>query len=323
MGCDTTLEAATNTTPQSCHVGTCDCDTIWSLAQQFAYLRLSNPTGDFRSCLVESYSARARRIAGTYARFYLELEEGGDPEKKGRFYWMALGAFASKTVACTLEAWQLWLQQKMVSETTKEGLGKGNFWLFCDISGWHWYYSNFPDSFQTCVESRNAGNYVPKVRAQVEKLPWASQALPIINNLGPSGYIRTGFKLVRQYEQEQNESDRLAIQFKHLLAIADHEQRVILQPLIYADEDFAFWIKFQRSRFVSWISPNLELTFTSSCYTEDESAKSTAPEGTILEDERSRMAWISEAAKLFHDLMKIRRHYMEGQLEAMSGWINN
>ncbi|WP_157451420.1 DUF2515 family protein [Caldimonas taiwanensis] len=46
---------------------------------------------------------RARRLAAIYARFYPELEDGGKPQWKGRFYWMALGAFASKTVACSLE----------------------------------------------------------------------------------------------------------------------------------------------------------------------------------------------------------------------------
>jgi hypothetical protein len=26
-----------------------------------------------------------------------------------------------------------------------DGLGKGNFWLFCDISGWHWYYAGLSE----------------------------------------------------------------------------------------------------------------------------------------------------------------------------------
>lgn len=312
----------TNTTAQSCTDGTCNCDTIWSLAQQFSYLRLSNQTADFRACLIESYSARARRIAGTYARFYLERDEGCNPDKKGRFYWMALGAFASKTVACTLETWQVWIQNKVISKKTREGLGKGNFWLFSDICGWHWYYANFQDSFFTCLEVRNSDNYVPAVKTQVAKLPWSREALPIINNLGPSDYIRTGFKLVEEYENEIEPAARLSIQLKHLLAIADHEQRVILQPLIYGDDDFSFWIGVQRSGFVSWISPNLELVFSSACSTEDEKLKSVAPGETILEDERSRMAWIGEAAQMFHRLMQERHHYMESQLSAMTGWID-
>jgi len=122
----TTVTATTNTTPQSCVSVQCDCNTMWSLVQQFSYLRLADETGDFKSKLVKDYAVRARRIAATYARFYLEQEKGCDSAKKGRFYWMALGAFASKTVACTLEAWQVRTQATLVSKKTKEGLGKGN-----------------------------------------------------------------------------------------------------------------------------------------------------------------------------------------------------
>ena len=110
MSDPTIVEAMTNTTPQSCVTVKCDCNTMWSLAQQFCYLRLSTPTDDFKSVLITDYAVRARRIAATYARFYLEQEQGGDIKKKGRFYWMALGAFASKTVACALDAWQVHAQ---------------------------------------------------------------------------------------------------------------------------------------------------------------------------------------------------------------------
>ena len=53
------------------------------------------------------YEQRARRIAAIYARIYLEMEKelGGNPNLKGRFYWMGLGAFASKTVAATFDSW--------------------------------------------------------------------------------------------------------------------------------------------------------------------------------------------------------------------------
>src|SRR5688572_18652283 len=101
MSDPTTVVAKTNTTAGSCTAVQCDCHTMWSMAQQFAYLRLANETGAFKAQLVKGYSVRARRIAATYARFYLEQEDGGNSALKGRFYWMALGAFASKTVACT------------------------------------------------------------------------------------------------------------------------------------------------------------------------------------------------------------------------------
>ncbi len=315
-----TVTAMTNTTPDSCVEVRCSCNTMWSLAMQFSYLRLSDETGDFRAKLVADYAVRARRIAATYARYYLELEDGCEPDKKGRFYWMALGAFASKTVACTLETWQV-RTQKRLSNKTSEGLGKGNFWLFCDISGWHWYYAKYNNSFDMCLESRNSDNFVPDVKRQVAELPWSAKALPKINKMQVSKYIKTGFEKVREFERETEPEDRRPIQFDHLMAIADHEQRIILQPLIYDDPDFAFWIRLQRSAWVNWAAPDLELVFSSACETGDENLSSVAPEGTKLEDVKSRMKWIGEAALRFHELMGRSPNNVERELQVIADWV--
>ncbi len=311
----------TNTTPNSCVEVKCDCNTMWSLAQQFSYLRLSDETAPFKSTLVKSYAVRARRIAATYARFYLELEQGGNAAKKGRFYWMALGAFASKTVACTLETWQLRTQATVLSSTTREGLGKGNFWLFCDISGWHWYYSMYAGSFDMCLDSRNSDNFAIAVKTQVKKLPWSAEALPKIKKLAVSKEIKLGFAKVKEFEGETNVRRRPQIQLDHLLAIADHEQGVILQPLIYDDPAFVKWLEVQRSPWVSWAAPGLELVFSSACGTNNATLKSVAPGDTKLENFKSRMKWIDAAAKDFHGLMEKFPAYMEGELRAMAGWV--
>jgi hypothetical protein len=314
----TTLNAMTNPTPNSCVEVNCDCNTMWSMAQQYSYLRLSDEIAPFKSNLVKDYAVRARRVAATYARFYLEQEDGGEQAKKGRFYWMALGAFASKTVACTLETWQL--SVPVMSTTTKEGLGKGNFWLFCDISGWHWYYCKYPKTFDMCVDSRNANNYVTAVKAQVKKLPWSAEALPKIKNLAVSPYIKSGFAKVKEFENQTDARRRPAIQLDHLLAIADHEQGVILQPLIYDDKDFAGWVKFQRTTLGTLASPAVELVFSHACSTDTEALKSVPPKDTKLEDLDSRMKWIGKAAEQFHKLMGERKGYMEGELATMAGW---
>lgn len=244
------VEGKTNNKDQSCVDAVCDCNTMWSIVQEMATSRLSEQTGPYKRRLIKSYAVRARRIAATYARFYLEQEDGGSPDRKGRFYWMALGAFASKTVACTLESWQVRTQAYLVSERTKEGLGKGNFWLFCDISGWHWYYSKFQGSFDQCVGSRNSDHYVPAVKAGVTKLPWSQEALPKINNLKVSAEIRSAFRKVKEYESTASRKAKDLLQMGHLLDVANHEQGVILQPLIYEDKDFSFWIRLQRNWFV-------------------------------------------------------------------------
>lgn len=319
MADSTTVEAPTNTTPQSCVSVNCDCITLWSLAQQFSYLRLGDEIAPFKSKFLKDYAVRARRIAATYARFYLEQEDGGDHAKKGRFYWMALGAFASKTVACTLETWQLGVP--IMSKTTREGLGKGNFWLFCDISGWHWYYCKNPKTFDMCLDSRNADNYSTAVKAQVKKLPWNAEALPKIKNLTVSPYIKTGFAKVREFENQTDARRRPAVQLDHLLAIADHEQSVILQPLIYDDRDFADWVKFQRTTLGTLASPTVELVFSHACSTDTAALKSLPAKDTKLENFESRMKWIAKAAEQFHKLMGERKGYMEGELATMAGWL--
>lgn len=321
MADPTTIETMTNTTPLSCVEGVCTCDTMWSLAQQFCYVRLSDPIPPtaFRHKLVEDYAVRARRIAATYARCYLEQETsaGSDGSKKGRFYWMALGAFASKTVACTLE-----LRRVQVARTTYHGLGKGNLWLFNDIAGWHYYYSRYQSSFQTCRDQRDTSKLVPTVKKQVDKLPWSAEALGKINNLKVSSHIKTGFSKVKEFEDETDSLERPKIQMEHLLAIADHEQRVILQQLIYNDTVFNLGIMAQRTRPFSWISPDLELVFTSACSTDTPELKSVAPEGTELEEVESRMQWIRQAAAKFHGRMQFFKFQMENELQTIAGWVN-
>lgn len=313
-----TVIAQTNTTPKSCVDVNCNCDTMWSFAQQFSTVRLCTHSGEHKGKLVRDYSVRARRIAGTYARFYLETEDGGNFEKKGRYYWMALGAFASKTVACTFDAWQV-KGMTPFDDTVWEGLGKGNFWLFCDISGWHWYRSMYPKSFDQCLAKRNAENYVGPVKTQLKQLPWMEEALPTIKNFSVSKEIIAGFKKVDEYEKATNK-ERPAIQLAHLIEIAKHEQGVILQPLIYEDKSFAARVGLQRAWYANWASPPIELVFTHACSTEGAKLKSVAPEGTKLESFDSRMKWILNAANEFHFLMQHQALAMEKELEIMAGW---
>jgi hypothetical protein len=185
------------------------------MAQQFSTARLCTLTGEYEGKLVRDYSVRARRIAATYARFYLETEDGGNPALKGRYYWMALGAFASKTVACTFDAWQV-KGMTPFDDTVWEGLGKGNLWLFCDISGWHWYRNMYPKSFDMCIRARNAENYVAQVKTQLRRLPWNVEVLPKIRNFLASEQVIAGFKKIDEYESAIDKN-RPAIQIAHLL----------------------------------------------------------------------------------------------------------
>lgn len=107
-----------------------------------------------------------------------------------------------------------------------------------------------------------------------------------------------------------------------LLAIAEHEQKIVLQPLIYEDEGFAWWLRQQRKAWVKWASPTLQLVFAAACDTDDPELKSVAPDDMVLEDFKSRFFWIEKAANKYHGLMQKRQLDMEAELQIIASWID-
>lgn len=322
---------AVNDTPNKTHQITITCNELWSFAQKFSYERLSDKKKDGEYELIGLYAARARRISATYARFYLETEQGGDKSKIGRYYWMALGAFASKTVACLLDKFQLNASYFLGKATfgtidahnIANGLGQGNLWLFGDIAPAHWFYNHYPDHFfngMDCIHKRHCDKLVEPVKSNVKALPWSAKSLPKINNLAASADLIKGFEHVVQIEKMAPSKIRRAKQLDHLLAIADHEQRRVLQPLIYNDPNFNKWTARERWALVHWMAPKYELVFTHECTTDDSNLKSVAPEDLIVENEQSRMNWIAKAAEKFHDLMNTKTAHMTNELNTMANW---
>ncbi|MCF6260971.1 MAG: hypothetical protein L3J98_12575 [Gammaproteobacteria bacterium] len=336
-----TTEEPVNTSndiPDKTHEITVGCDLLWSLAQQFAYLRLSDKTGDNEYKFIGLYAARARRIAATYARFYLETEDGGDTDKTGRYYWMALGAFASKTVACILDSWQV--QTSYFTGTISlgitdmkaiaNGLGRGNLWLYNDIAPAHWFYNRYPEHFfngMICLNKRDANDLREPVKVTLNNLPWASESLGPVNHFKPSPYIIDGFEKVLQIERTNAGALRSELQLEHLLAIADHEQREVLQPLIYNDPVFKKWMSRGRERdfWTLWglASLTYQLVFTHQCEDSDPQLKSVAPGDMKVEEEESRMAWIEDAANMFHELMNDEEAHMMNELRTIAAWVNS
>jgi hypothetical protein len=323
-----------NDAPAKTQQVTITCNELWSSAQQFSYRRLSDRKSDGTYKLIGLYAARARRISATYARFYLETEDGGDPSKKGRYYWMALGAFASKTVACLLDGFQLNASYFMGKATfggidghnIANGLGQGNLWLFGDIAPAHWFYSHYPHHFfngMDCIHKRHCDRLVEPVKSHVKALPWSGKSLGKIKYFEASPDLIEGFEYVVQIEQMAPSPGRRAKQMEHLLVIADHEQGAVLQPLIYEDPDFSKWTKRERSPWIRWMSPTYELVFSHECSTGDTALKSVAPDDLEIENFRSRMAWIRNAAEKFHGLMETKTSYMEAELRTMAGWKNS
>lgn len=314
--------STTNQDQNSCATVDLDCDHMWSMAQQFAYTRLCDKK-DNKLYLTGMAASRARRIAATYARFYLETEVGGDPKLKGRYYWMGLAAFASKTVACSLEDPAVAYTGGAVN--VFDQLAKGNFWLFMDIAPWHWYWSNNNNSFDKCKTIRSSKTCVTKVKNVLDKLPWSAEALPRIKHFEWNSNVEKGMLKVKQFQSAAS-IDRPQIQFDHLLAIANHEQDNILQQLIYNNGVFRFWLGVQRAPGLKELLPNLKIVFSNACDTNQSRLESYAPEDTILENLASRMKWIVKVAEKYHGLMQGTTQesdiaYMEQELRTIAGWV--
>ncbi|MGP9600496.1 DUF2515 family protein [Psychrobacter sp. AOP42-A1-21] len=341
----------TNTTINSCTPKTCTCEELWSVSQQFCLERMSEEVSSNTYNLLDSYSVRARRIAGTYARLYLEIERDGnrkigDSSKKGRFYWMALGAFASKTVACTLEHWTLTVTKHGFVVTASDWFGQGNFWLFQDIAGWHHYYSKFGSAvFFNCIDKRNTNTLVPQIKSALNKADWATDSLPKINNLKSNNYIKKGFDEVKKFEElpssNKVKSQRAQAQYQNVLIIAQHEQGKVLQPLIY--EQWRHTLEVDAMGLAGPFAPAVQLIFSSSCSIPQVLATGITPQrpktvddpnyvdkyvsrpdsNIVLYNYKSRMKWINKAAEKFHGLMQKEEQYMLDQLQTMAGWYDD
>lgn len=320
----------TNAKECSVHEVVLGCDKLWAMGQEEAIRRLSkkrsSASGKYE--LISDFSARAARIAAAYASFYLEQGEDGKPELKGRFYWMGLAAFASKQVKCGLD----FIPKEPYLTLTplafqpplrigKNELGKGNFWLFQDIFVWHWFYSKYKDQFDECAPERNARSCEGQIKTNIDSLPWAEDALGILGNLHVTDEIKKGFNAIRDYETSPSGEMRRTAQLASLIAIADHEQRKILQPLIYENGPFRTTLKlqatFERAPFV----PVRVAAFSTACDVKQPELRVQMTDGDLY-DEVDRMKFITNIANGYHELMKTRKTYMDGEIRTISTWAN-
>lgn len=337
----------TNQTPKSCHSEKCTCNTFWSILQQTSYIKLSNKTGNNQYRLEEWYEQRARRIAAIYARIYLEMEKelGGNPNLKGRFYWMGLGAFASKTVAATFDSWvtrEGYQHNKIISNyldapKSVHIFAKGNLWLFMDVAPWHWAWALSPGSFEQCKASRNASNYIAPVKKALNALPWASTALPGVKGFKLTYEIQEAFKKLPLIENlKPNSKKALRYQIVHLKLIAVQEQKNILQnicwnhPWMRAGAEVQRIVNYPKTfiRFHSSYEEEMNGLFGKSDkerYNLREDPFSYAPGDMKAEEYDSRMKWILDVADKYHRLMSTDpgREYIEKHLRIIATWANS
>ncbi|WP_260411717.1 DUF2515 family protein [Pseudomonas glycinae] len=308
-----------------------NCAHLWSLAQFQAIKRLSvyrkeyYVFGDTKWMLVGDFSARAARIAGVYASFYLEKEDGGKEAFKGRFYWMGLAAFASKQVKCGLDFTKLATAAmpigKPVVDIGKNGLGKGNFWLFQDIFCWHWFYSQYPTKFVGCAGDRDSEKFEEKIKTGLKILPWAKESLGVIDNFKVKSEVTEAFSYIKKVESEAPGTARQALQYKSLIATANHEQLNILQPLIYEDPVFQTILDVQKASEGMPLVPLRSAAFSTACDVKDPKLREQMHEGDLY-SAQNRMDFIQKIADKYHALMINRTEYMEGMISEIAAWRN-
>lgn len=336
----------TNSNIGSCSDAQCNCIQFLQIYQQEAMKRVSNLVSANNYELEPGYEARARRIASVYAKVFLETEVGGNSNLLGRYYWMGLGAFASKTVAMVFNATRSTIAYNfdifIDSDEALDTFAKGNLWLFMDISLWHYVWSVSPSSFEKCKGKRDVRKFVD-LKTSINNLPWSS-CLSDINYLKVTPEINEAFGLLPTIESIFNANPTLSLKFhtaqkqllKHILGVAVQEQKNILQKIAWDDESLKSNLKAQRRIYLNWATIDQTLGLSSDYDVDKLKKRSDAkrlseapwiapPKGTIVENYDSRMAWINDAAKKYHRLMlnDKGRNFLISEMRIIATWGNS
>ena len=342
-------QSSTNTTENSCKTVQCDCLTFWEIYQQETIKRVSNLQKLNHYTLEPGYEARARRIASVYAKIFLEQELNSNKQLKGRYYWMGLGAFASKTVATVFKHRGSVLGYNVNVQEAINLFALGNLWLFMDIAPWHLAWSTSQKSSEQCKNLRDVSQFT-HIKNTVMNLPWSS-CLPKINNLKitkQTPQVSQAFALLPMIEKiflnEKKEKDKYQKAskqlYQHLMFVAVQEQRNILQKIVWENCSVKFGAWMQR-----WFMGMPDATLVlSSDYSVDEVKKNwfgnytgskadqlteikedvyiSPLSDTKAEDYDSRMIWIGKAAEKYHRLMldDKGRSFLHQELRIITGW---
>ena len=203
---------------------------------------------------------------------------------------MGLGAFASKTVAFSFSAWQ----SNFDTEATRI-LAAGNFWLFMDVSPWHWGYNQCEQSFNKCFEKRDYSNLAkvqPKVATAIQQFISFFGEPETLKEIGyfktrRESYLMKSFEYLQEVEKllrkKRPKEEIREVQFKHLIELANHEQRVVLQPLCWNKPKLRSAMELMRNPFVSIAAPDLKLVLTEHQNSQDSRFVSTPSDKEVLE----------------------------------------
>lgn len=162
----------------------------------------------------------------------------------------------------------------------------------------------------------------------------ALNTLVRLRNFEVTEAITTTYQHITNEFLESKKSEKLDFQINELLFIAKHEQRRVLQPLIYSDPFLKQTMDTNHkfSRLTSgWISPKFKVVYSASPSTNDPELEAVfdAPNNLLdqltgtsksLPNEQDRMGFVEQIAKKFNALMLGRRPYLEGELRKIAAW---
>lgn len=285
-----TWYSKTNQNENSCTTAQCDCKTFYELHQQTAIKLLSNHVKDNHYKLEPGYEARARRIAAIYAKTFLETGYYGNSNLVGRFYWMGLGAFASKTMAMVFKANRsvlgynssdaievVYIGGTLNIRESLNVLAKGNLWLAMDIIPWHLAWAQDKEGFKKCMNSRDFKEF-KHLKPAIDSLPWSGSVPKILSFKGKQLGVTTEIDIAfnthlkeierifnnSEYKTEDTRFKKAATPlFDHLMQIAIQEQKNILQKICWSDQALRDNVKAQRGFFTSMVAIDQTLGLSS------------------------------------------------------------
>lgn len=140
--------------------------------------------------------------------------------------------------------WMVHLEENALSneelQYVRERILLGNLFLFLDIYPYHHLYRELPCSFFEAINHRNSQKYVSTVKTDLYDLPYCKELGLISHFTYDKSSLKSAFEYIKKTEELLRKSNgaitkdvRLA-QWGSLIAIANHEQRVILQSCFYA-----------------------------------------------------------------------------------------
>lgn len=366
-------ESITNTSRASCKNCAVTCEDQWSVTQ----LQTVNLLCEGHK-LVEDSIRRSKRTAGNYAKLYLS-DEG--TEREGRFYWPGLAAFAAKDVVNGIafadeKMGSFVAQARAMAGVSLYYLLKGNLWVFVEVTTWALFYKTYgAELFEHCVDRRDVATYDSVAKTLMRNMPWALgenvdlkksiekrlKAFDVVNwqwstlrlgdavgaltevkNCKATKPLKTGFSLLKAYEQTSDAQQRGKYAYDSATEFLIHEQTLHLQKLVYDHEAFQFamknndlgryWWHFMGAR-----DPSLIFNAQASITRDIEASKleplglskdsvevTMALDDGKLYNSADRMRYVKRILDQYHMLMQNPRFkpYMVRQLTTIAGWAN-